>query len=173
MRSVVIAADPGTARSALVVVAPSTRGRVVVLRSEMVDATCVAMGAFLDTTLEEYGHVVTLAIEWASGFAYQPFRVPHLLAAQGVAGELSGLAYEREIHVTKASANHWRAAVVGKLPRPPKLPRIKNVKPLTYDALIARALPSFVDGLGISNVHERDAIGLGVWASRKAFRWSP
>lgn len=169
---VLIAADPGTQRSAMVVVAPSSRGRITVVRADMVAATCDAMAGYLDAVLAAHGGVAVLAVEWAAGHAYNAYRVPALLASQGVAGELAALGYDRDIPVIKISASSWRAGVVGRMPRPPKMPRgVKLPKP-KYDDLIARALPSFVDGMMLTNVHVRDALGLAVWASRAAFRWA-
>lgn len=171
---VLIAVDPGTQKSAMVVVAPSSRGRVTVVRADMVAATCDAMAGFIDEVIAQTpGGVAMMAVEWAVGHAYNAYRVPALLASQGIAGELAALGYDRDITVVKVSALSWRAAVVGHMPRPPKMPRGVKVPKPKYDDLIARALPSFVDGMMLSNVHVRDALGLAVWASRSAFRWAP
>jgi len=168
---VIVAVDPGSKESAFVVVAPATGGKIRLVRAAMVPGTCEAMAEFLDETINSHRLVQAVAIEWAVGFAYQPFRVPHLLAAQGVAGELSGLAYDRYIQVLRQTAPKWRAAVVGKLPRAVKIAGVKTPKP-NYDALIARALSSFFDGLesNYGNVHSRDAMGLAAWASREVWK---
>lgn len=168
-RAVIVAVDPGEKRSAFVVAAPLVGGKITIVRAEMVDADCVAMATFLEETARR-DDIAAVAIEWASGFAYNAFRVPNLLASQGIAGEASGLAHARALPVHKVSAPTWRAAVVGKLPRPKKAPKgVKVAKP-KYDALIARALPTFVDGLDVSNPHTRDATGVAVWLARIVFR---
>jgi hypothetical protein len=152
----------------MVLAGPAPGGRIAVIRAEMVPASCEAMAAFIDDALARYA-VAMLALEWAVGGAFDRFRVSGLIAAMGVAGELSALAWDREIPIRKVDARTWRASVIGRIPRAPKIAGVELPRPKA-DEWIARALPMFATGMGVTNVHQRDAIGLAVWGSRVAWR---
>lgn len=168
---VLIACDPGTVESAMVVLTPMPGARACVVRATMVDSTFAGMSAWLTEVEQRYGRALIsgVAVEWAEGAIYQPFRGPPLLKAQGTAGEFSGLAQARGYVVTKVSQATWRKGVLGKIPRRKAVPGVK-LKREPVEALVKRALPLFVDGVTDSNGHVHDAAGLGLFVSWTAWR---
>lgn len=166
MTPVLIAVDPGVQTSAFVTVAPSTLGRIAVLKVETVESTPKAIEAFLDASLPPSA----VAIENAQGYAFQPYRVPGLLEQQRIVGIIQGMAHLWAWRTLLVTSAVWRAAVVGRVPRPKKIAGVKVPKP-NMDALVQRALPTFVDGIPPKlSVHARDSLGLAVYASREVWR---
>lgn len=146
--------DPGEHISALCLVTPESRSTIRLLRADMVKP---------DRFRDWLKGVKAVAIEKAEGGA-RPFAVKHLLPAQWVGGEMSGLAKAYGLPVVTASASEVRKAIIGKMPRTPSgldLPRANA------DQWIARALPSIVVGMVKTNEHHRDAILLAAYAARK------
>ena len=105
------------------------------------------LGAELSTVLDVVG------IERPSGYAYSAARVGPLLDAAWQGGEIVGWAATAKLAPTVATvpAGDWRRLVVG--------------TPSARDAQVAVALESWVVGLGRTNAHGRDAIGVAIGAS--------
>ena len=94
-----------------------------------------------------------VGIERPMGYAYQAARVGPLLDAAWQGGEFAGWATHAGIATMVAAvpAGDWRRLVVG--------------TPSARDAQVAAALGSWVVGLGRSNAHGRDAIGVAIGAA--------
>lgn len=163
--------DPGTQRCAAVALTPGTRGRLHVVHHEMIDSTPLDIAEFL-VALEPLGRVDCAAIEWVDGSVFEQFRAKPLLASQGVAGEISGIAFSMGFHVEKVIAQRWRDAFVGRAPKGFAIPGVKTPKNAT-DVRVARAIPLLVSGTEAfgPTSHQYDACGVGLMAARKV--WGP
>lgn len=154
-----LACDPGSKRSALVIVAPHVDPhKVRFVHACMVDNDLAEVARIIDGN-----PVAAVAVEVASG-GVRAFAMKHLLPAQSFGGKVLGLAYAKGARPLEASALVWRQAVVGKVPRPKRVPGMPKPKN-PYDALVARAVKMLVAGMDESNPHTRDAAGLAVWAA--------
>lgn len=165
MTPVLVACDPGTVESACVVLTPMPGSRAAVVQAEMVASTFAGLSRFLTDVEQRFGRSAmgVVAVEWAEGGIYDRFRGAPLLKAQGVAGELSGLAQARGHAVLKTSQAAWRRAVVGKVPRRRPVAGVKLPRE-PVAALVAKALPLMVTGVAGLNGHLLDAAGVGLHA---------
>lgn len=153
---IIVAADPGTDFTAMVVVAPAPGGRIAFVKGSMVPSTAFAFSEFMRALSVRPDAV---AIERVEGYLYAHKRAAALLQSQWSGGELSGIARAMGCLVMAASATTWRSAVIG--------PRKNGQR---YDELIARALPTFVEGIDTKNEHVNDAAGLAYWASVQVWK---
>lgn len=171
MIPILVAFDPGVKETAGVVLTPGTRGRLHVVHHEMIASTNLDIAEFL-VTAETFGEVAACGVEWADGGVFDLYRAKPLLASQGVAGEISGIAFSMGYRVEKVIAQAWRDAFVGRAPRGFVIPGVKTPKNGT-DVRIARAIPLLVSGtesFGPTS-HRYDACDVGLMAARTV--WGP
>lgn len=145
---IVLALDPGRSIGHAVLDFESRRPRILLL--EVTEDTNPAMSwMHLNASISPI-----IAIETNETYVTRERNVnpaPFINAAR-IGGELAGYARALGLRVVAVSAHEWRRAIVGK----------RNAS----DADIKAAVSRLVDLPKRSNAHERDAIGVALYAER-------
>ena len=128
------------------------------LKARVVAVGCVRPGGLAAVAVQVWlssnarDVVGLVGVERPMGYAFAAARVGGLLDAAWQGGELASWArFNAYADVRAVPAGDWRRLVVG--------------TPSARDAQVAAALGSWVVGLGRSNAHGRDAIGVAIGAA--------